>query len=104
MLKSTILIASVLLFGSASNVPGRIGITCNHGWSLFSKKYHISHVYKDSPAEKAGLLKGDLIIAVDDVDILGSAGTFVNLTIQRGEKTFKVIIKRCPYTDIDSRH
>lgn len=61
----------------------------------------------NSPAEKAGLLAGDVIITVDDIDvstlnldqvidkIRGRAGTSVKLNIQRGTdaqtKTFSVV-------------
>ncbi len=63
--------------------------------------------FKDQPAEKAGLLPGDLVLAVDDTPIenmsiyeaialiLGPAGTDVTLTIQReGEEPFDVVITR----------
>lgn len=57
----------------------------------------ISRVYSDSPAEKAGLKAGDLIIEVDGQSIIGDdlsaqvakvrgpAGSVVKLTIVRGE-------------------
>ncbi len=65
----------------------------------------------DTPAEEAGLLPGDQIIAVNGEDvtgidgslvirkILGPAGTSVELTIQRGnEEPFRIEIKRARVT------
>jgi carboxyl-terminal processing protease len=65
----------------------------------------------DSPAQKAGLKPGDIILAVDGQDmtgvpgdqvlqkVLGPAGTNVTLTIQRGEqKPFDVVIARAQIT------
>jgi carboxyl-terminal processing protease len=63
--------------------------------------------FKDQPAEKAGVLPGDVVLKVDDtiiqnlslyeaIDlILGPAGTEVRLTIQReGQEPFEVTIVR----------
>lgn len=66
----------------------------------------------DSPAEKAGLKSGDVVIAVDDEDmtgiegslvlrrILGPAGTTVKLTISRndGKEIFDVVVERAEIT------
>ena len=61
---------------------------------------------KDSPAEKAGILAGDLIISVDGVEyngddmsvaankIKGKEGSTVKLKIKRGEETKEFEIKR----------
>jgi len=61
---------------------------------------------KNSPAEKAGILPGDFIIKVNDVEytgddlttaanqIKGQEGTEVNLEILRGEETLKFEINR----------
>lgn len=61
---------------------------------------------KGAPADEAGLLPKDLVIAIDGEDmtgipgdlvlqrILGPAGTDVTLTILRGEETFDVTITR----------
>ncbi len=67
----------------------------------------VSEIFKGSPAEKADLQPGDMIIAVDGKDmtgilptlvrqkILGPKGTQVVLTVQRGkEKPFDVPIQR----------
>ncbi len=64
-----------------------------------------------SPAQKAGLLPRDIILAVDGEDmtgvagdqvlkkVLGPSGTKVTLTIQRGEeKPFDVVIQRAAVT------
>ncbi len=65
----------------------------------------------DSPAEKAGIKPGDIILAVDGVDmtgltgdsvlekVKGPAGTNVTLTLQRGElKPFDVVVQRANIT------
>ncbi len=64
----------------------------------------------DSPAEKAGLLAGDIITAIDGVSVNGAsmqdevgkvrgeAGTAVTLTIRRGTQTFDLKITRAEIT------
>jgi carboxyl-terminal processing protease len=64
----------------------------------------------DSPAEKAGLLSGDIITAIDGVPVTGAtmqdevgkvrgeAGTSVTLTVLRGTKTFDLKITRAEIT------
>lgn len=66
----------------------------------------VLEVYEDSPAEKSGMLAGDVIIQVDgrivsgitleDLSALiyGEEGTVVVITVQRGEKTVDLNIKR----------
>lgn len=66
----------------------------------------IYRVTPDSPAERAGLLAGDRIIAVEDtavsaatyseaVDkVVGEEGTAVNLTVRRGEETLQKRVTR----------
>jgi carboxyl-terminal processing protease len=61
---------------------------------------------RDSPAEAAGLLAGDIVLAVDGETVSGStleeevnkvrgeAGTDVTLTIRRDEETFELTITR----------
>lgn len=66
----------------------------------------ITKVYKGTPAEEAGLQKGDIILYADEFSSLdeeldkfvthirGDAGTTVKLTILRGEEERQFIIKR----------
>ena len=66
----------------------------------------ITKVYKGTPAEEAGLQKGDIILYADEFSSLdeeldkfvthirGEAGTTVKLTILRGEEERQFIIKR----------
>lgn len=66
----------------------------------------ITRVFKDSPAEKTGLRKGDIIIQVDDVAIdeknshslkeyvLGERGTIVKITVNRDGEKIAFDIKR----------
>lgn len=66
----------------------------------------ITKVYKGTPAEEAGLEKGDIILYADEfssldeeldkfvMHIRGEAGTTVKLTILRGEEERQFIIKR----------
>lgn len=66
----------------------------------------ITKVYEDSPAEKAGLCDGDIILAVDGIstagkeadavasEIRGEEGTEVTLTIQRQSDKMDVTVKR----------
>ena len=66
----------------------------------------ILEVYKDSPAEKAGLQKDDIIFKVNGEEIKGMTaadvsnkvkgeqGTKVDLTIKRGEETIDVTLTR----------
>ncbi|MDP2892481.1 MAG: S41 family peptidase [Bacillota bacterium] len=66
----------------------------------------ITGVFKDSPAKKAGLLPGDIIIAVDGTDVTamnvdevvpmmrGEQGTQVKVTVLRGEETMEYDIIR----------
>lgn len=66
--------------------------------------YTVIQVYKDSPAEKAGLKSGDLLLKADgkyydtmeemSAHIKGKAGTVVNLTYSRDDKEYTVPIKR----------
>ncbi len=70
----------------------------------------VLRVMKNSPAEKAGILQGDIILSVDDIvvqqvgyesamdHILGKIGTVVSLGILRGETTFTLEITRGKYT------
>lgn len=67
-------------------------------------EYIIVTVHKGTPADKAGIKEGDLILAVDgkyydDMDIMaqkirGEKGSYVNLTLSRKSKQYKKKIKR----------
>ncbi|MCT4507450.1 MAG: S41 family peptidase [Tepidibacter sp.] len=70
-------------------------------------KLNIVEPIEDSPAQKAGLMPGDIIVGIEDErlkeiedvrevinKIKGDKGTNVNLTISRNGKEFKVDIKR----------
>ena len=71
-----------------------------------SDKIMIVAPIKNSPAEKAGVQAGDLILAVDGQEctandmntistkIKGEAGTTVKLKLQRGNETLELDIKR----------
>jgi carboxyl-terminal processing protease len=66
----------------------------------------ITDTFNGSPAEKAGLRAGDVIVAVNGVSIAGQAinnstdkikgppGTFVTLTVKRGKQLKKYRVKR----------
>ena len=66
----------------------------------------IYRITPDSPAERAGLQKGDLIVAVEDVTVsaatyneavglvAGEEGTDVSLTVRRGEEMLAVSVTR----------
>ncbi len=68
----------------------------------------INQVYDRSPAAKAGLLAGDIIVAVDGVAIedgdlravarrvRGVSGTLVRLTLRRRDETLDIAIRRAP--------
>lgn len=81
----------------------------------------IVEVYKESPAEKAGLFQGDIITTVDGVNIVGKdsttvatmirgeAGTTVKLTIRRGNTTLNfsivraIVIRKSVYHRIEGK-
>lgn len=66
----------------------------------------VEEVYKDSPAEKAGMLAGDILLAVDGenvskkdlsdvVDLVkGEEGTRVSVTVKRKEETIELELTR----------
>jgi putative radical SAM enzyme (TIGR03279 family) len=67
----------------------------------------INHITEDSPAHKAGLEKGDILLSINDqpvMDIIDymfhSNDSTLNLKVQRGKKSHKVKIKRKQGTDI----
>lgn len=90
---------------------GGIGIQTRYenNMEVFGKykySYYITHVYNDSPAEKAGLKVGDRVVQVEDVvlsyvnadDFLeavrGEAGTEVNITIIRDNELLDIKLIR----------
>ncbi|MEG0918419.1 MAG: S41 family peptidase [Anaerovoracaceae bacterium] len=77
------------------------------GISFIKKKdgsFEIVKVVEDSPADKSGLKKHDIIRSVDDKDVSkikdvasvlrGKAGTFVKITVERKDKLIDFKIKR----------
>ena len=83
-----------------------VGIGCYVGQMKESNDIVVISVVEDSPAEKAGLLPEDIIIAVDGKDvsklnleyamtfIKGNEGSSVVLTVKRGDKTLDLAMKR----------
>ncbi|MBE6693038.1 MAG: S41 family peptidase [Ruminococcaceae bacterium] len=75
-----------------------VGIGVHATFDVDAKGIYIFGVMPNSPAEKGGLLKGDIIVSADGVDatesnyytmldlIGGEAGTEVSLTVLRGEE------------------
>lgn len=69
-----------------------------------NNEYVVVTVHSDTPADKAGIKEGDLILAVDgkyyeDMDVMaqnirGKKGTYVNLTLSRNSKHFTRKIQR----------
>ena len=89
---------AIVLLGQVSNVPGAIGIR----WSWMTDK--IYRVYKDGPADRAGIQVDDKILKVRDdeghSEISGDSGTYVNLTIKRDGKVLQFRILREPNSSI----
>jgi carboxyl-terminal processing protease len=68
--------------------------------------YHIDQVTEGGPAEKAGLLAGDMIVAVDGTNVVGmpvnegktlvqgKKGTTVDITVKRAEEEITFTVKR----------
>lgn len=96
-----VLPASAVYYGYVENKHGkwgRIGVLYNPG------DQNIVEVYRQSPADLAGLKRGDIVIYVNDTDIAGPSYTNVNLTIRRDKEIFTVIIERIPASEIDVDH
>ncbi len=76
-----------------------VGIVCSN----LDGKIHVEEVYKGSPAEEAGILKGENIIAVGDIEVneenyneaintvAGESGTFVTFKIQGTDGSVRTI-------------
>ena len=70
------------------------------------KGYHIDAVTEGGPAEKAGLLPGDLMVAVDGKSVVGmpvdegktlvqgKKGTTVDITVERAGESLTISVKR----------
>ncbi len=83
-----------------------VGIGCYVGQMKDSNAIVVISVVEDSPAEKAGLLPEDILIAVDGKDISnlnldyamtfikGNEGSTVVVTVKRGDKTLDLTMKR----------
>ena len=99
---------------NADRQESYVGIGVN---VVFNKEENAMQIYRvtpDSPAEKAGLLKGDRIIKVENVEIgldtyekavdmvKGVEGTPVNLTVVRGEETknYRIVRGTCPAVEV----
>ena len=95
--------APIQLHGKISKAKslGVIGITVSIGGK------GIVNVHPNTPAEKAGLKKGDKILKVDDAegrhDIDGRPYTEVSLLIKReGMEPFIVIVQRLPHQEVQN--
>ncbi len=100
-----IVVMAVLLTGSVeqsvvidqhkgkSSKDGRVGIRVSY------RTGEVQHVYNNSPAKYAGILRGDTVIEVNGVQkdchaIHGVPGTTVHLRLLRGERTFDLDLTR----------
>lgn len=102
-MKSLLLVSLIAItyYGYVEKGPhmhGRVGILYN------PVDHHIVEVYRGSPADLAGLKRGDIVKHVNDVDIAGPSYTKINLTIQRGSEILTFILERIPDKLIDLKH
>jgi hypothetical protein len=91
-----------------------IGITIVRDYT--AETIQISEVQPNSPAEMAGIMVGDYMIAVDGVSIQeiglknvgyrikGEVGTSVNLTLLRGEEEITVTVTRKEIEEISQKN
>jgi C-terminal processing protease CtpA/Prc len=80
-------------------VEGKIGVKV-------STQGKVHRVHPHSPAEVAGLKEGDVIKMVDGrknnvLNIHGTPGTLVSLTVERGGDVFAVDVPRIDYRQIE---
>lgn len=85
-----------------------IGVSCSQYPD--SEALYVTLVHEGSPAQQAGILAGDVIVAVDGVAadevgysktvelIQGDENTSCALTIARGEETLEITAQRAEYT------
>lgn len=96
-----IIFAAVVYYGSVTKGPqekGRIGIK-------FDPVGHtVVAVYKNSPADKVGLLPGDKILYVNDKDLIGPPDTLVNIIVQRGTNKIIFIIPRVAWSQVNTNY
>lgn len=83
-----------------------VGIGVHATYDVDTEGVYIFGVLPNSPAEKAGIKKGDIIIAAEGIEaneenyydlidsVRGEAGTFVSLTVLRGEEKIDFSIER----------
>jgi predicted metalloprotease with PDZ domain len=79
------------LFLSGCACKGVTGVVYNqHGY--------IRHVFKDSPAEEAGLMPGDIIL--NPGELKGKVGSTANVRFKRGYVEETIAIKRMCVDDL----
>lgn len=83
-----------------------VGIGVHASYDIDTHGIYIFGVIPNSPAEKAGLLKGDIVIKAEGIEaseetyydmldaVRGVAGTNVNITVLRGEEKIDFVINR----------
>lgn len=64
------------------------------GIGIGSRGDVLTEVYAGYPAERAGLLVGDVINPIGTRDITGTPGTSVTLRVARGKRVFQITIVR----------
>jgi C-terminal processing protease CtpA/Prc len=93
-----IILSTMMYYGSVQHGHsnwGMIGIEYSPG------DHKIVKVWSHSPAAKAGLHPGDVVIHINDKNIDGPPFTSVNLTIRRKTDIFTVVLERVPHNEID---
>ncbi|MEK6645578.1 MAG: PDZ domain-containing protein [Candidatus Firestonebacteria bacterium] len=95
------------------NYPGMVGIRTIKNTE---RKTIIQNILKDSPAEKSGLLKGDEIIAIDNINIencsqteitrlcRGKIDSIAKLTIKRNNITMDFNVSRMKDKDLEDNY
>lgn len=82
------------------------GIGVRTTYNKYTKVYVVDYVYPDGPADRAGVKRKDIIMAIDEIDtygvemdemsgmIRGEPGTVVSLKIDRNDETLDIEITR----------